>query len=832
MTTQFRITLIVSSLFGALGSASGQGCSSPWVETGSPAGRHDAMMCFDSVRQETVMYGGYLPVAGAEQLDETWTRKTGGKWIRREVVGPPRRAFGAMAFDSARGVAVLFGGGTPPGAAGTPNGETWEWDGASWAQRMVSGPPARHQCAMAFDAARGVCVLFGGDPDFAQPLFGDTWEWNGTAWTNVTTAGPSARKQHAMTYDPVTQKVLLLGGQDGAGAISNDLWSFSGTQWTALPTAGTSRRMHEMQWDSQRAHAVVFGGRDTNGSLLGTTEIWNGAAWSTPATPVFPEARGQAMSAYDSVAGKVVLYGGDGPSALSDTWEYDTAWTLAAGPRPTPRIQSGMVFDSTRNRIVRFGGRTGIGPFGTNPPVDETWEYDGTSWSRVMPPSSPPPRIWPGLAYDSVRQRVVMFGGVGSTGNWLGDTWEYDGLTWSQSPAVGPPFHYGAIMAFDAVRGVTVLVRGTTTWEWDGSTWMQVMATVPSTNFSFPQGPGMSFDSVRGVCVLPCRSFGALAAAEYDGVKWSLRPRSSFVLGTGYCVGFDASLNATVLLAESNPTPTFNREVLAWNGLAWTRIGSTFFPTAGGYHFADGSFSFDPVRGSFVTFSGYNPPTATIMSQTDEYEIPRSPLLVTSLPTSSSSGPTQPAMFTVGAQGVGVTYQWRKNQVALSNGGPYSGVDGPTLTVAATHVANAFFDCILADACGATATVGPVTGTGLTSLTMDAPFGTPYTVRISVTSAFPNAHYFNAFSIDPLNVAAPGMGPWFGLFIALPDLINQYFLPVPPFNDYLDAGGSAVLVISGMHFLTGHTLGGATYITDATSGAFLGGAGPALLAIP
>ena len=37
---------------------------------------------------------------------------------------------------------------------------------------------------MAYDAARGVTVLFGGDPEEADGrLLGDTWEWDGSRWT-------------------------------------------------------------------------------------------------------------------------------------------------------------------------------------------------------------------------------------------------------------------------------------------------------------------------------------------------------------------------------------------------------------------------------------------------------------------------------------------------------------------------------------------------------------------------------------------------------------------------------------------------------------------------
>jgi hypothetical protein len=63
----------------------------------------------------------------------------------------------AMAYDSTRGVTVLFGG-----FKDIVNDETWEWDGTLWTQRLVSGPSARRDHAMSFDAGRGVTVLFGG----------------------------------------------------------------------------------------------------------------------------------------------------------------------------------------------------------------------------------------------------------------------------------------------------------------------------------------------------------------------------------------------------------------------------------------------------------------------------------------------------------------------------------------------------------------------------------------------------------------------------------------------------------------------------------------------
>src|SRR5262245_24118046 len=72
--------------------------------------------------------------------------------------GPFAQAGQAMAYDSARGRIVMFGG-----QAGSSLATTYEWDGTSWLVRVLAkSPPARHRHAMAYDSARQKVVLFGG----------------------------------------------------------------------------------------------------------------------------------------------------------------------------------------------------------------------------------------------------------------------------------------------------------------------------------------------------------------------------------------------------------------------------------------------------------------------------------------------------------------------------------------------------------------------------------------------------------------------------------------------------------------------------------------------
>jgi hypothetical protein len=78
-----------------------------------------------------------------------------------------------MAFDSGRGVTVLFGGLT----AGSSNGETWEWNGSTWTSRSTTGPSPRAGHAIAYETVRGVTLLFGGYPDDGPSA--ETWQYRG-----------------------------------------------------------------------------------------------------------------------------------------------------------------------------------------------------------------------------------------------------------------------------------------------------------------------------------------------------------------------------------------------------------------------------------------------------------------------------------------------------------------------------------------------------------------------------------------------------------------------------------------------------------------------------
>jgi hypothetical protein len=294
-------------------------------------------------------------------------------WFQESpAAGPPARDYAALAYDAAQVQVVLFGGaGEPGGVCCGYFNDTWVWDGTNWTQEFpADSPSARAAFGMAYDAAQGQVVLFGGSDGINQ--FNDTWVWNGTNWTQLSPANsPSARAAFVMVYDAQSQ-VVLFGGLNGSGDL-NDTW------------------------------------------------VWNGTNWTQQSPATSPPARSDYDMAYDTVHGQVVLFGGlSGTSFLGDTWVWDgTTWTQQSpATSPPARAESPMAYDTALSEAVLFGGSNGSGT-----PLNDTWVWDGTNWTQEFPADSPSGRVWADMAYDPEQSQVLLFGGLNY--DFFNDTWVY-----------------------------------------------------------------------------------------------------------------------------------------------------------------------------------------------------------------------------------------------------------------------------------------------------------------------------------------------------------------------------------------------------------------------
>jgi hypothetical protein len=187
----------------------------------------------------------------------------------------------------------------------------------------------------------------------------------------------------------------------------------------------------------------------------------------------------------------------------SETWEWDGEnWTQVedTGPQPLQNAFQ-LVYDAARKATILEAGAPSSAT-GSYTPVG-TWQWDGVNWTQVAD-VGPPARRYSALAYDSLRKRVVLFGGRNLDSSLEPDTWEWDGNTWEQITNIGPTPRVAHAMAGTSLA--TLLFGGMKstfssssadllrdTWAWDGKYWHQRQDMGPSPRF----GHTLSWDSVR-----------------------------------------------------------------------------------------------------------------------------------------------------------------------------------------------------------------------------------------------------------------------------------------------------------------------------------------------
>ncbi len=300
-----------------------QNCEWTQVANNGPSPRYGHAMVYDSLRDEIVLFGGSFQFDPLH--NDTWVWREGQGWAEVNLGGsrPTGRRRHSMAYDSRRGVVVLFGGlytNFPTFALG----DTWEWNGSAWTQRHVAGPTPRMDAAMTFDEDRGVVVLFGGMRESTREQFGDTWEWDGIEWRQVATTGPSPRflDTNSLVFDAARGVSVLFGGQTLTNVLYGDTWHWNGHTWSQVSNSGpTPRQDGVMAYDSIRRRIVLFGGDGAETGFLGDTWFGDGYTW-TPSAIQGPSPRSGHAITFDSRRGRCVLFGGSPApfSALNDTW--------------------------------------------------------------------------------------------------------------------------------------------------------------------------------------------------------------------------------------------------------------------------------------------------------------------------------------------------------------------------------------------------------------------------------------------------------------------------------------------------------------------------------
>ena len=188
------------------------------------------------------------------------------------------------------------------------------------------------------------------------------------------------------------------------------------------------------------------------------------------------------------------------------------------------------------------------------------------------------------MAYDSVRGQTVLFGGL-DDGKELGDTWEWDGQNWTEMANSGPNARIDIAMAFDAERKQTVLfggeldqlppVRFGDTWGWDGEAWTQLADIDPG------HGQVTRWRTIASANE-PCSSAAAPVADtwEWDGAAWTQQADTGPPPRLLHAMAYDSNRGRTVLFGgrgAADVNLTFG-DTWEWDGTLWRQVADFGVP--------------------------------------------------------------------------------------------------------------------------------------------------------------------------------------------------------------------------------------------------------------
>lgn len=301
-------------------------------------------------------------------------------------------------------------------------------------------------------------------------------------WYQVTpTTNAPAVRDASMAYDSAIGKIVQFGGEINASTYlkSNQTWTYDGTTWTnATPDPVTetnnpvARASASMVYDAALGKIVLFGGRaEVPGGYSNDTWTYDGTTWTqvtANGAAGSPPGRQEAMMAYDASIGKVVLFGGIDTSTqrLNDTWTFDgTTWTdVSSTARPSARTGGAMEYDPVTASVILFGGSASGSYLG------DTWSWSAGTWTELSPGTGPGARCYSQLVYDPETTTLLLYAGYDNHD--FADTWSFDPTAntgngaWTQlTPAANPGGRDGFGMAYDTATSQMVVFGG---WSFGG----------------------------------------------------------------------------------------------------------------------------------------------------------------------------------------------------------------------------------------------------------------------------------------------------------------------------------------------------------------------------
>ncbi len=448
-----------------------------------PVPRIGATAVYDSAADRLLLFGGLHDGILLDSVDVVSFAGLGPTWSVLATSGtpPPPRWMHDAILDPRRHRMLVFGGQSETSI----ENDVWQLtlDGIpAWSRLETTGatPAPRYAACAAYDAGSDAVVVFSGHNGGIAGLLEDTWALDLSStptWREVHGPHPDGRWQAGATYDSRRGATLVFGGLSSvSGAdsseIRDDVWKLDlrTGSWTEIGggvPGGRRCSSFGLCYDDLGDQLVVFGGASPTGNIDLTVglDLSNPISWTRLTPRTVPAPRRESTAVLDSAGGRIILFGGvlASRSITNETWILSTGatvWTKStAGPVGPSLAGHAAVWDPLRSRMLAVGG--GFSP--------DVWAFSpDLGWSRpLVIGDTPGSRSRPGMIYDPIGDRLILFGGRGVTRE-LGDLWELplaagSPLSWSMIAPGGdftPPPMSGFTMTYDAARRRAIVFGG------------------------------------------------------------------------------------------------------------------------------------------------------------------------------------------------------------------------------------------------------------------------------------------------------------------------------------------------------------------------------------
>ena len=244
-------------------------------------------------------------------------------------------------------------------------------------------------------------------------------------------------------------------------------------------------------------------------------------------------------------------------------------WTeMHPASAPSPRFTNWMAYDSVSDKVILFGGRFEY--FGC---YNDTWAYDfdADTWTNMNPPVAPSSRFAHAMAYDSQSNRVILFGGSNELQQ-FSDTWafNYERNEWTNmNPIVAPSPRADFGMVYDSQSDRVILFGGYAGYDLD-ETWSYDFETNSWTNMNPASRPPARFTPAIAYNIQSDRVliFGGIGgglrddmwAYDFESNTWTeMHPAVKPPPSYGARFSYDSHADRVVMFGGDDPNPPYYR---------------------------------------------------------------------------------------------------------------------------------------------------------------------------------------------------------------------------------------------------------------------------------